>query len=183
MPAPVSPLPDPILVAQCQGGNPAAWEQLRSRLLERASIVLRRPLAGRPVKKAAREERTADVLGALFLRKRLFESHVRSGGSLDGFLDYLLQRQAKHYYQGLAREKARRARLARTKSHLLEESALQPGIVEDLRKLLTPAERRYLEWRLQPEAEGVLSRPISASYARKLAQRIREKARKLSHGD
>jgi hypothetical protein len=70
MAAPASPSRDAILVIQCQAGDPAAWEQLFSRLRQRAEVVLGKAFAGRPISHSERDEIFAEVLASLFMKKR-----------------------------------------------------------------------------------------------------------------
>jgi hypothetical protein len=69
------------------------------------------------------------------------------------------------------------------KSPFLGDIRAEAGMMEELRKLLTPAERCYLEWRLPPAIEGGPPPLLSLSYARKLEQHIRGKIHRLLRAD
>jgi hypothetical protein len=182
MPANKNRPADQLLVAQCQAGNRAAWEQLHARLRDRAPTVLDEALGHDALNQALREEITVDVLTDLFVHKRLLLAYRPGSQSLDRYLDYLLRRQVHRYYQPAARHGQQHARLAQEKGHEPEEIPLPPGALEELIQQLTDTEKSYLEWQMLPPQEASPC-PFSAEHARKLDYRIRKKVHSLFHGE
>jgi hypothetical protein len=157
MPAREDRSADRDLVARCLAGDQPAWEELYSRARECAQRVLS------SANKALRDE-------------------ISSDRALDPYLRYLLRREQKHYYQDLARRRRQLARLARKKAQRPEELFLPEEMLEELEKRLTPAEKRYWQWRQLPEPKGAPPFPLSRSYARQLEHRIWQKARRIVYG-
>jgi hypothetical protein len=167
---------DKLLVSQCQANDDAAWKQLHARLLDRAQKILHKALGGDKANRALVEELTVDTLSVLFVNKRLLEAFQTSDGTLDEFLDYLLNRAVNHYFQVRARRRRREVPLSSAIMGELVTAILRPGIEEELVERLTPAERKYYDWRRLPQAEEAVPCPFSAAYARQLQHRIVEKA-------
>jgi hypothetical protein len=165
---------DENLVARCLAGDEAAWKELEARLLECAHRVLAW------VNKALREELIVDALRSLFLHKARLEAFLRSDRSLTGYLGYLLQRERKHHYQELARRRRQLARLARKKLREPEGLLFPEEVLEELDKRLTPAEKRYWQWRQLPEPKD--PPPVGPAYARQLERHIWRKARSIVYG-
>lgn len=170
---------DQLLVSQCQIGDEPAWEQLQARLRGRAQFVLHRNGAD----EALVEELTVDTFTVLFLNKRLLNAFPRSGRSLNDFLDYLLRRAVKHYYQVRARHKRREVPLSDAIIAELVAVSLPPGFQDELVQRLTPVEKKYYDWRRWPQADGAAPCPFADPYSRQLKHRIVEKALGVLFGD
>ena len=122
----------------------------------------------------------------LFLKKRVLDACYRSWESLNVFLDKLLRRAARRYYQKQARRMRREVLLSHSELARLMTArsvpVIEPDWLQQLVECLTPAEKRYFDWALSAR-EGAPPWPPSPSYGRLLKHRILKKARRLLLGD
>jgi hypothetical protein len=183
VPAAVDQGADQFLVERCLGGQQVAWQNLADRLQERANHVLALALGQDAADQALVEAITVDLLSTLFLNKRALQAFLTSGKSLNTYLDLLLNRAAKHFYQERGRHKRRTVPLSDSLLAQLVAVNLPPGMEEELLTSLNAAEKRYYEWLCFPLAEGAPPCPFAQSYARKLRLRIVKKALQLLYGN
>jgi DNA-directed RNA polymerase specialized sigma24 family protein len=132
------------------------------------------------------DELIQDTLTALFREKGALHACYRSADSLDDFLNYLLNRAARHWYREWDRRRRREVLLphAELAKFTASESppAMERELVQRLVQSLTPAEKNYFDWALAQQ-EGTSPCPYSKSYSRQLKHRILEKACRLLFGD
>ena len=111
---------DLLLVNQCLADDRGAWEQLQARLRERARDLLPKALGRDAANKGLMDELTVDTLAELFLNKGQLDACHDSWQSLDEFLDYLLNRAVRHYFQIRARQRRREVLFSNPKLAKLE---------------------------------------------------------------
>jgi len=177
-----TPPADQHLINQCQANDPEAWDQLDARLRERGHHLLPKALGQAAADEGLIDDLIEDTLMELVLQKQVLAAFHESGRPLNNYLDYLLNRRVKHYYQ-------ERKRRLRHEKHVSEAQLAElapvywlPDIEQDLIQCLTRAERRYLEWAKQPPLDAPPC-PFRDSYARELERRILKKARRLLYGE
>jgi hypothetical protein len=180
-PEPSSSSSDRTLIEECLAGKEAAWEQLNGRLLERMEATAFKALGRDVANKALMEELAVDLVSTFFLNRRLLEAIHTTVRTLDSFFDFLIYRAAKNYYRKRAWHQRREVQLSN--AHLaVDMPCLPAGFLPELYEVLTPAERKYLQWLETPDQGGEQPCPYGPTYARQLKHRVMCKVLRLLHG-